>query len=89
MDRRKKEERMRNRRWVTLFFQGAAKGVRQKEFDHSFPFWSLFGRFFDTAVTFFITFFARLLLPDSFGGRVILNICGNFLPRTVISKQSP
>ena len=45
--------------------QGAAKGGRQKEFDHFFLFSglfrSLFGHFSDASVTFFVTF-----LPDSF-----------------------
>ena len=60
--------------------QGAAKGVRQKEFDHFFRFRDAFGHFSvtfsDAFVTFFVTFFARLLLPDSFCGRV--RIWGNF-----------
>ena len=50
--------------------QGAPKGGRQKEFDHLFvfgdslvTFWSLFS---DVPVTFFVIFFAKLLLPDSF-----------------------
>ena len=54
--------------------QGAAKGVRQKEFDHFFRFRDAFGHFSvtfsDASVTFFATFFAKLLLPDSFCGRV-------------------
>ena len=54
--------------------QGAAKGGRQKEFDHFFSFsghfWSLFGHLFWRFCHFFRHFFARLLLPDSFCGRV-------------------
>ena len=43
--------------------------LEQKEFDHSlFLFWSLFGRFFDASVTFFVAFcqtpFAKLLLQQ-------------------------
>ena len=60
------------------FFQGAAKGVRQKEFDHFFSFSgrfrSLFGHFFWRFCHFFRHFFAKLLLPDSFCGRVILGL---------------
>ena len=45
--------------------QGAAKGVRQKEFDHFFRFRDAFGHFSvtfsDASVTFFVTF-----LPNSF-----------------------
>ena len=54
--------------------QGAAKGGRQKEFDHSFSlsghFRSLFGYFFWRFCHFFRHFLARLLLPDSFCGTV-------------------
>ena len=50
--------------------QGAAKGVRQKEFAHFFSFSGRFGHFSvtfsDASVTFFRHFFAKLLLPDSF-----------------------
>ena len=57
--------------------QGAAKGGRQKEFDHFFffffgtlsvTFWSLFLML----LSLFHHFFAKLLLPDSFCGRVII-----------------
>ena len=41
--------------------QGAAKGVRQKEFDHFFRFGTLSVTFSDA--------FTKLLLPDSFCGR--------------------
>ena len=56
------------------FIQGVAKGGRQKEFDHFFRFRDSFGHFLvtfsDASGTFFVTFFAKLLLPDSFCGRV-------------------
>ena len=59
---------------LSSIFHRAAKGVRQKEFDHFFSFsgrfWSLFGHFFWRFCHFFRHFFARLLLPDSFCGRV-------------------
>ena len=54
--------------------QGAGKGGRQKEFDHFFRFWGSFGHFLvtfsDASVTFSSLFFAKLLLPESFCGRV-------------------
>ena len=54
--------------------QGAVKGVRQKEFDQLFfVFGTLSVTFSDASVTFFVTFFAKLLLPDSFCGRVRCN----------------
>ena len=62
-----------NRKCKIAGFQGAAKGGRQKEFDHfSFSglFRSLFGHFFWCFCHFFRHVFAKLLLPDSFCGRV-------------------
>ena len=58
--------------------QGAAKGVRQKEFDHFFRFRDAFGHF---SVIFFLMllslfsspFLTNLLLPDSFCGKVKFN----------------
>ena len=57
-----------------LGYQGAAKGGRQKDFDHFFLFSGLFrsllGHFFWCFCQFFRPLFAKLLLPDSFCGRV-------------------
>ena len=46
-------------------YQGAAKGVRQKEFDHLFRFRDAFGHFSVTFSDAFVTFFVTFL-PDSF-----------------------
>ena len=55
---------------MTAVIQGAAKGGRQKEFDHfCFVFGTLsvtFGHLFWCFCHFFCHFFAKLLLPDSF-----------------------
>ena len=48
------------------------QGVWQKEVDHFFPFGHLSVTFSHASVTFLVTFFPRLLLPDSFCGRVNL-----------------
>ena len=52
-------------------FQGAAKGGRQKELNHFFNSRSLFGLFFWCFCYFFHHFFARLLLQDSFCGKLM------------------
>ena len=59
----------------TPILQGAAKGGRQKEFDHSFfpfsgLFRSLFGHFFLMFLSLFFVIFCKTPLPDSFCGSV-------------------
>ena len=73
------------------FIQGAAKGGRQKEFDHFFRFRDSFGHFLvtfsDASVAFFVTF-----LPNSFcrtpfaAGRFIVRLVNALAPVQGIAR---
>ena len=51
-------------------FQGTAKGGQQKEFDQIFSFLGLFWSLFLMLLSLVGHFFVKLLLPDSFRGRM-------------------
>ena len=59
-------------------FQGVAKEVGKRSSITLFYFRSLFGHFFLARLSLFCHFSARLVLPDSFCGRMIFDVLHNY-----------